>query len=653
MAQAKWLVRVDWNDDGDFSDSNEDVTSDVLGLTLEHLRDLSSGHIESARLEMELKNDDHKYSPPNGSSPLSGDLEPGRKVWVRAAYPWDSFTGSAGTQLADHTPDYDSGFAWTENLKNFDIDSSGGGAKTDSAENTGTCIATMDFGDADVSVGCDFARGTDSGDHGGLCFRYSDTTNYLSVRVTGSAIEVRKVTAGSDTLVASASHTWSAATQKFLQVVLHGDSIRVFVNDAEVVDTISSFNNTATRHGLYADDESDHTWLSFGGWVSLFYGFVDSIHPRPRLGAQYCYLRALDEMERLSSVTLYMYSTAALPQSSDEILDDMLDYTDVDTARRRLDSGVNLVPNTWSASIWGVQAADEIHRLQDEEDGFVYVDGHGFWRLESRSHRASSPHTASRATIKDTDDGTNPYFSELVWDDGNGSIENIVFMRIRDATNNGSQTAWTLTEKPQFASSETKDFLAESKDYDVVAGQLTPVENTDYDANTQQDGMGTDISSELTVTHPNTADFNGKGTLIRVAFGATAGYLTLLKLRTLNAITYDAPVIVIAEDATSKSTYGERTKSIEARWTREVDVAQATAGSRRDRKKDPKTVLNIVVPNGSKACLMLILHCHLSDRVTVSYSDMGINEAFFVEGHRITVGEGWTSVNRELLLQGV
>ena len=114
-------------------------------------------------------------------------------------------------------------------------------------------------------------------------------------------------------------------------------------------------------------------------------------------------------------------------------------------------------------------------------------------------------------------------------------------MRIRDATNNGSQTAWTLTEKPQFASSETKDFLAESKDYDVVAGQLTPVENTDYDANTQQDGMGTDISSELTVTHPNTADFNGKGTLIRVAFGATAGYLTLLNPNPPNDGLGDSP----------------------------------------------------------------------------------------------------------------
>ena len=50
MAQAKWLVCVDWNDDGDFSDTDEDVTSSVLGLTLDHFRDLSDEHIEAARL---------------------------------------------------------------------------------------------------------------------------------------------------------------------------------------------------------------------------------------------------------------------------------------------------------------------------------------------------------------------------------------------------------------------------------------------------------------------------------------------------------------------------------------------------------------------------------------------------------------------------
>ena len=179
-----------------------------------------------------------------------------------------------------------------------------------------------------------------------------------------------------------------------------------------------------------------------------------------------------------------------------------------------------------------------------------------------------------------------------------------------------------------------------------MAGQLTPVENTDYDANTQQDGSGTDISSELTVTHPNTVDYNGKGTLVRVKFGATAGYLTLLKLRTLNAFIFDDPVLVLAEDNTSKTTYGQRIKSIEARWTREVGVAQATVDSRLARKKDPKTVLNIVVSNGSKANMMLILQRAFSDRVTVNYSTMGINGDFYVEGHRLIVSQGWTMVTK-------
>ena len=653
MAQAKWRVHVDWNNDGDFSDSNEDVTSDVLGLTLDHYRDMATGHAEAARLELELKNDDHKYSRPNGSSPLSVDLKPGRMAWVRAAYPVDEFTDSAGTQLAAHTPDYDSGFAWSEDLQGFDIAPGGTSAETDGVQSSGDCVATMDFGQADVSFGCDFTRGTDGSDHGGLCFRYSDTTNYLYVRVTGTAIEVRKVDAGSDSQVATASHTWSSGATKFLQVVLHGSSIRVFVNDSGSVDTTSLFNNTATKHGLFCDDEADHSWDSFGGWVSLFHGPIDSLHPRPGLGEQYCYVRALDDMERLTSVRLYMYATSALPQGSDDILGDILDYANVGANPRLLDSGTTLVPNTFSPAIWGVLATDEIHRLQDEEDGFIYVDGHGYWRLENRTHRTSAPHTTSQATIKDTDDGTNSYFSELVWDDGVDNVENMVYMRVRGYTNNGSQTAWTLSEKPQFASSETKEFLAESVNHDTVGGQVTPVENTDYDANTQQDGGGTDISSELTVTHANTTDYNGKGTLIRVAFGATAGYLTLLQLRTLNAIDFDDPVLLLQEDSTSKTAYGERARTIEARWTREVDVALATVASRLARKKDPKTVINVKVPNGSKANLMLMLQRGLSDRVTVSYSDMGISEDFFVEGRTITVSQGWTAVAGELLLRGV
>ena len=57
---------------------------------------------------------------------------------------------------------------------------------------------------------------------------------------------------------------------------------------------------------------------------------------------------------------------------------------------------------------------------------------------------------------------------------------------------------------PMDATRTEKDFLAESKTYDIVVGQITPVENTDYDANTAQDGSGTDISRELHLKSPNT-----------------------------------------------------------------------------------------------------------------------------------------------------
>ena len=408
MAQAKWLVHVDWNDDGDFPDANEDVTSDVLGLTLDHFRDLSSGHVEAARLELELRNDDHKYSPPNGGSPLSGNLKPGRTVWVRAAYPYDGFTDVAGTQLAAHTPDYDSGFSWTENIRNFDIAAGGTGAQTDSTQGNGDCVATVDFGDSDVSFGCNFSRGSDTADHGGLCLRYSNTTNYLYVRVTGTAVELRKVDAGADSQVASAAHTWGTSTEKFLQVVLHGDSIRVFVDDAEVLDASTSFNNTATKHGLFCDDEADHIWKDFGGWASLFFGAVDSIHPRPRRGAQYCYLRALDEMARLTGVTLYTYATALTFDDPVLVLGE--DVTSKSTYGRRIRS----IEARWTREAHVAQATVD-NRLARRKDpktvlNIVMLNGSKA-NLMTMMHRERGMDDGDRgaASSRGVDNGTRPY----------------------------------------------------------------------------------------------------------------------------------------------------------------------------------------------------------------------------------------------------
>ena len=352
MTRAEWRICVDWNGDGDFGGPGEDVTGDVLGLTLDHSRDLLRDRIPAARLEMELRNGDHRYSPPNGRSPLAGSLKPGRKLWVRAAYPFDGFSNTPSTRLAEHKPDYDDGFTWSEHSGGFEIGPIGTGARTSPAAGGGRCVATVDFGDADVSFGCDFTRGGGTA-HGGLCFRYSDSSNFLYVRVTGSAVEVRKVEGGADSLLASASHAWASGVRGFLQVEMHGASIRVFVGLDAVVEAESSFNMGATKHGLFSEGQADHGWEGFGGWVSLFHGGIDSILPRPGRGARYCYVRALDEMERMSTVTLYTYASSAFPQRSDHILGDILDYAGADAGRRRFDAGSTLVPHTFSPAMWG------------------------------------------------------------------------------------------------------------------------------------------------------------------------------------------------------------------------------------------------------------------------------------------------------------
>ncbi|MCY4578335.1 MAG: hypothetical protein OXD31_04740 [Chloroflexi bacterium] len=647
MTDAKWKLMVDWSGDGRFAGADDDITHATQGLSLRHMRDLETEYMEPARLDIRLANSDHKYSPPNSASPLSGNVRPGRKVWLRAAFPYDDFGDVPGTSLADHSPEYGKAYRWTTANQDFRIATSGG-AQTDGAR-SGRRIATIDFGLADASFGCEFVRGSDASQHGGLALRYTDADNFLYLRVTGTALELRKVERQSDTLLAETELQWNPDDRRFIQIELHGDSIRVFVDRQQMITARSTFNTAATQHGLYCDGAADHLWQQFGGWVSLFYGDLHSIDPQP--GAGECHLRVYDEMRRLESVTLYMYATSPFPQTSDEILGDILDYSGVDATSRLLDSGMELVPQLWSPPLWGVQAADEILHLQDEEDGFIYVDGNGLWRIENRSHRELAPHTTARAVLRSQGGGADGYFSDLEYSDGVGNIENKLFMRIRDATNHGHRTVWTLGETPYFDAGAAREFLAESKDFDVVGGHLSPLPNTDFAANTEPDGTGTDITEQLTVTYPASRLFNGKGTLVRVQFGSTAGYLTRLGMRSVNALTFNAPLLLTAENPASGITYGQRIRSIEARWTRETQQAQATLERRLARRSTPRTALKAALPGGSDANTLLTLQLRLSDRIALSYPDMGINGDFFVEGHTLEVGQGGKRMERVLLLQ--
>ena len=84
------MFEVDFNDDGDYDDTGEDVTARLMDLRFSRGRDNSSSlsvRSTAGRLQVLLNNNSGDYSPFNTGSPLTGNLLPRRKCRVRITSP--------------------------------------------------------------------------------------------------------------------------------------------------------------------------------------------------------------------------------------------------------------------------------------------------------------------------------------------------------------------------------------------------------------------------------------------------------------------------------------------------------------------------------------------------------------------------------------
>jgi hypothetical protein len=318
-----------------------------------------------------------------------------------------------------------------------------------------------------------------------------------------------------------------------------------------------------------------------------------------------------------------------------------------------LDTGRILI-STEPRALWRISAISALYAAQDEEDGFIYIDGLGYLRLEESGHRNSSPHSTSRATFQDTS-SSSPYVSGLSWDDGSDGVENDITFRYHLEEDQGLQEVWRLRDVPAIPAGETRDFLAESTAYDVVDSIRTPVATTDYTANSQPDGGGTDMTADLSVSLPLTSEFQGRGTVVRVTnnHSTDTAYITLLKLQADQSYQDFESTIYQTEDSTSQNDHGKRSRVVDCRYIDNYETARAVAQDRLARKKDRKTRLNLTLPNGDQNNLMQMVHRVLSDRITLVYSDMGINQDFFIEHMELEVVARTGEVTARWLVQGV
>jgi hypothetical protein len=98
VAAPSYRLMIDWNDDGDFDDSGEDVTSRTLDgrtpVNVRYGRDQARAlsPISAGTANYELNNLSRDYSPENTSSPLDGLVQPGRRTLFQVDYDGTTYT---------------------------------------------------------------------------------------------------------------------------------------------------------------------------------------------------------------------------------------------------------------------------------------------------------------------------------------------------------------------------------------------------------------------------------------------------------------------------------------------------------------------------------------------------------------------------------
>ena len=661
MVNPRWRICVDWNENGIWGQEDgayrEDVAGDVLELDWRWGRPVNPEETVGrraipARLDLLLRNQDGRYSPGNGASPLAGNIHTGRRVWAALAWPLDDFDGTAGTDLHGRKPTLTGGQGWLRQPSGDARLVMGNGrvnptARTGMGAGTGDAIYTLDFGAADAGLGFRYRRSSDGSS--GVVLRFISRWDYLRVRFGNTGTFLEDVTFGYPAVLRR-GEPLLAGVEYFIEVELHGSSVRLFATDLDsggmdrkqILDGGGTAGNAAsTLHGIWHDGSQAavaDSFGSFGGWRSLFHGFLSRISPERHADlGRVCRFQARDDLAGALRTPLHRLLTGR-NLSSGDIGNAILTWAGFSADNRLLDSGRTLVA-TEPRALWRQEAGAALDALSAEESGLIYMDGRGYVRLEAAGHRNSGAHAVNLATFRDTS-ASGPYFSHLAWSEGVDRLENSVTFRYPWGANQGLREIWRLGDVTAIPAGETRDFLAESYAFDVVDSIRSPVAVTDYAANSRRDGQGDNLTASLKVTLPSLAgaSYGGRGTVVRVENGhaSATAYLSLLRLRADRSYKTTELTSYRAEATESQGRHGLRAEVVECRFIDNYDAARAGAEARLAQRGSARRRLALTIRNGNQASAAQVVHRVLSDRVRVVCGNPVVVGDFFIEGMEIS-----------------
>lgn len=437
---------------------------------------------------------------------------------------------------------------------------------------------------------------------------------------------------------------------------------------------------------------SPHGTSALSGWkkgvpvkMVLSYDGDDYIRFRGRLESIDLSIGLVEEMDTATCTVLdWLEYASNYPLESpgyktdiraNDALDVILPDIPIQPQEHDFETGDNIFPTAFDAVSTTTSAYTEFSKLTKSEFGRIYLRKSKLTgeRLifEGASHRTGLngltevPVTTGNSDfllletsdkiLQETGDGILLDQTQSVTMDnsmmsldisyGDNLINRVTVTAYPRRVDTSPQTLFSLDTPLLVGSGQTVEFRGSYADPTggttvnaISDTMIDPVVTTDYTFNTSEDGTGTDITANLTVT----ATYGTEGvTYSLVNTSTSSGYVTKLQARGYGVYTYN-PVETIRKNSASYNEYGYKSETLEQMYQQSVVAGKVEADKVLNMERQPRTKLNSVefCANRSTTLMMMALALDVGDLVHIKEDRTGTDGYFYIQGVEMRIKRG-------------
>lgn len=407
----------------------------------------------------------------------------------------------------------------------------------------------------------------------------------------------------------SGSQLIARSTAGQLQAILYNPSGR-----------FSRFNSSSPLYGSLLPGRKVRFRTTAPTAATLWTGFLDDIQPvtggdipTVRLIAYGAFRRLADGENKINAGPLVGAQTGT-------VIGSILDAAAWPVGARSIQTGEVPLGNWYVVEKGAVEALQEV---EDAEQGFVYEGLDFDIVFEGRYHRLLNEGT-SQGTF--TDAVTGNWYLPPNQRDPLREVFNVARANVTPWSTGALAVLWTLQDVPVLLGAGQSISYTAQVSSGYVDPWTTPVVGTDI----VQTGVANgDVGVSVTKTATKM--------LITVTnnHATASASISLFQARGVPITALDSYQL-IAEDATSKTAYGQRSYPLPTPWYPNGAYAQAGLDYFISLKKDPHPQIELAIPaNVDNTLFAHAVQRALSDRITVVatgiLTNLGINQDFFIE----------------------